>query len=843
MAVQVKLGRWERQHAEAARNHQRPSENLLDQTLAPSTSRADHLPRIELPHFNGSPTEWLTFKGRFEKRMVTIKFKKINVPCAKSIMSLIDAVDTTVHAAKQIQKDKTATLDCVANGMLVSLAKSRLDSETASRLEERLDIHRVYTWTEFKEELEKRANQLACRTDIDESKSRNTKTVAAAAITQPQRREIKTQPQSCFACNEKGHAIWHCTEFKALPVPQRWDRTKRAGRCFNCLSWGHSVQKCSSKKRCSECGEAHHTLLHPVDAVPEKKPAADPAVVASTSTEINIKGASDWYRVRRLLDSGSQVESITEAAAQTLGLPYARSDVQLVGIGGRVNASRKITTVISSRCGSFAMEVSLVLVPHLLDDQPSIRLEAKDVSVPSNIELADPTFYKRRGIEIILGARVLFQILSPRQIQCTNGPNLQESALGWLVGGLVSLRSTRKAVMTVATVSTNEIQEEEDPDGKLDILFKRFWALEEVTSAEAKSTSDQPIQLGDSYEQARRRLFSLERKLTRTPEVYEQYREFLKEYLTLNHMEVVEPKDYQKIRYFIPHSCVIKPDSSSTKLRVVFDASAKASNGHSLNDMLRSGPAIQTEQFDLLLDFRCHDKVLMADIAKMYRQVHVHETDSWYQCIAWRDNPSEAIQAYRLKTVTYGEAASSFLACRALHQVGEEIRSHQPSIADIIQKCFYVDNLMMGGNSAEGLLSQRKAVEAALLQRGFPLRKWASNDASIIEDVPADDLEKEINIGNHDVIKTPWQSGPWESSQKPETQFEMWPFTMESPPEVAVENNISTHNIVGYSVDALFIIAAIIIVIVWRWRRNARRLKQLEGAATKLRQQTLNNSV
>ncbi|XP_055613352.1 uncharacterized protein LOC129759844 [Uranotaenia lowii] len=698
-------------------------------------------------------------------------------------MSLIDAVDTTVHAAKQIQKDKTATLDCVANGMLVSLAKSRLDSETASRLEERLDIHRVYTWTEFKEELEKRANQLACRTDIDESKSRNTKTVAAAAITQPQRREIKTQPQSCFACNEKGHAIWHCTEFKALPVPQRWDRTKRAGRCFNCLSWGHSVQKCSSKKRCSECGEAHHTLLHPVDAVPEKKPAADPAVVASTSTEINIKGASDWYRVRCLLDSGSQVESITEAAAQTLGLPYARSDVQLVGIGGRVNASRKITTVISSRCGSFAMEVSLALVPHLLDDQPSIRLEAKDVSVPSNIELADPTFYKRRGIEIILGARVLFQILSPRQIQCTNGPNLQESALGWLVGGLVSLRSTRKAVMTVATVSTNEIQEEEDPDGKLDTLFKRFWALEEVTSAEAKSTSDQvnlceehflqhtkigadgkyivrlpfndkPIQLGDSYEQARRRLFSLERKLTRTPEVYEQYREFLKEYLTLNHMEVVEPKDYQKIRYFIPHSCVIKPDSSSTKLRVVFDASAKASNGHSLNDMLRSGPAIQTEQFDLLLDFRCHDKVLMADIAKMYRQVHVHETDSWYQCIAWRDNPSEAIQAYRLKTVTYGEAASSFLACRALHQVGEEIRSHQPSIADIIQKCFYVDNLMMGGNSAEGILSQRKAVEAALLQRGFPLRKWASNDASIIEDVPADDLEKEINIGNHDVIKT-----------------------------------------------------------------------------------------
>lgn len=139
-------------------------------------------------------------------------------------------------------------------------------------------------------------------------------------------------------------------------------------------------------------------------------------------------------------------------------------------------------------------------------------------------------------------------------------------------------------------------------------------------------------------------------------------------------MEVVDSKDFSRIGYFIPHSCVIKPDSTSTKLRVVFDASAKSSNGYSLNDLQLSEPAAQRDLFELLLDFRCHDKVVTADIAKMYRQVNVHEQDSWLQCILWRDNPSHKIQAYRLKTVTYGEAAASFLACRALHQVGEEIR-------------------------------------------------------------------------------------------------------------------------------------------------------------------------
>lgn len=68
----------------------------------------------------------------------------------------------------------------------------------------------------------------------------------------------------------------------------------------------------------------------------------------------------------------------------------------------------------------------------------------------------------------------------------------------------------------------------------------------------------------------------------------------------------------------------------------------------------------------------------------------------------------------------------------------------------------------------------------------------------------------------------------------------MWPFSSETP-ELAVENNISTQDAAGYTIDAMFIIA--IIIIVWRWRRNARRLRELESATTKLRTANLNNSV
>ncbi|XP_055589128.1 uncharacterized protein LOC129741429 [Uranotaenia lowii] len=260
--------------------------------------------------------------------------------------------------------------------------------------------------------------------------------------------------------------------------------------------------------------------------------------------------------------------------------------------------------------------------------------------------------------------------------------------------------------------------------------------------------------LGDSYTQAHRRLLSLERRLARNMETKLEYDKFMKEYLELDHMELVKNKDQCKVRYYIPHSCVVKPDSTSTKLRVVFDASAKTNTGMALNDIQAVGPVIQRDQFDLSLDFRGEDYVLSADITKMYRQILLHEDDTWAQCILYRFTPQEKVQTYRLKTVTYGEASSFFLACRALHQVGEEMKVVNPQIANIIQQYFYVDNLLVGAATVEELKEIKEKLERALLNRGFPLRKWASNNETILDRVSAEDREQTIQIGDREAIKT-----------------------------------------------------------------------------------------
>ncbi|GFY44375.1 uncharacterized protein TNIN_429491 [Trichonephila inaurata madagascariensis] len=104
-----------------------------------------------------------------------------------------------------------------------------------------------------------------------------------------------------------------------------------------------------------------------------------------------------------------------------------------------------------------------------------------------------------------------------------------------------------------------------------------------------------PSELGDSRESAIRRFNSF-RTFTnkRNLRFILNIETFMQEYLTLGHMELVPKHDYAKREaYYLPHHAVLRDSSTTTKLRVVFDASAKSTTGHSLNDLLMVGPRVQ----------------------------------------------------------------------------------------------------------------------------------------------------------------------------------------------------------------------------------------------------------
>ncbi len=88
--------------------------------------------------------------------------------------------------------------------------------------------------------------------------------------------------------------------------------------------------------------------------------------------------------------------------------------------------------------------------------------------------------------------------------------------------------------------------------------------------------------------------------------------------------------------FYLPMHGVVKPTSTTTKLRIVFDASAPSRTGVSLNDTLLVGPTFYPPLTNILLKFRMFPIALIADISKMFRAVELHENDRDFHRFVWK---------------------------------------------------------------------------------------------------------------------------------------------------------------------------------------------------------------
>lgn len=227
----------------------------------------------------------------------------------------------------------------------------------------------------------------------------------------------------------------------------------------------------------------------------------------------------------------------------------------------------------------------------------------------------------------------------------------------------------------------------------------------------------------------------MERKFARDPQLKVKYVEFMNEYRDLKHMSLVGPlKDHllNKSQYFLPHHAVFKIDGDQSKIRVVFDGSAKSSTGISLNDTLHVGPKVQNDIFDIIIRFRTHKFVFTADIRKMYRQIAISPEDRCYQQILWRDNAQQPIQVYNLNTVTYGLSSAPYAAIKCLHILSDANFISYPEASTALKNDSYVDDILTGSDSIKAVTKLRDDLIQILSQGCFELAKWASNRSEIL---------------------------------------------------------------------------------------------------------------
>ncbi|GBO19922.1 hypothetical protein AVEN_100149-1 [Araneus ventricosus] len=180
---------------------------------------------------------------------------------------------------------------------------------------------------------------------------------------------------------------------------------------------------------------------------------------------------------------------------------------------------------------------------------------------------------------------------------------------------------------------------------------------------------------------------------------------------------------------------VVREESISTKLRVVFNGSAKSSNSVSLNEALYTSPKLQPEVFKIFLNLRTFAIAISVDTEKMYPQIRIHSEVEDFLIITWRSDPNQSLSTYRLLTVIFGTSCGCYLAIRTLHQLAADEISTSSEACKIIREHFYVDDLLTAANSvfhAKVLVSE---VNRVVQKGGFTLKKWASNVLDVLDSI------------------------------------------------------------------------------------------------------------
>ena len=168
----------------------------------------------------------------------------------------------------------------------------------------------------------------------------------------------------------------------------------------------------------------------------------------------------------------------------------------------------------------------------------------------------------------------------------------------------------------------------------------------------------------------------------------------------------------------------------------MFNASSRTKTGTSLNDLLHTGPALQTDIISIFLRWRTHKFALTSDIVKMYRQIQIDERDVDFQRIVWQPSPDMDEVHYQLLTLTYGLSCAPYLALRVIQQLADDEHHRYPNAADVLRRSTYVNDLFFGADDINSALRLRKEMIELLQCGGFPLRKLVANHPSLISDLP-----------------------------------------------------------------------------------------------------------
>ncbi|XP_075162761.1 uncharacterized protein LOC142235393 [Haematobia irritans] len=757
----------------------------------------------------GFEMAWNNLKDRYENKRILVNTQ------LKILFNLTPVRSETAHDIKKLQRDINNCMTSLNlygididswDPIFVFLCSSRLPVTTLSLWEQTVrEKTEVSRWADLDNFLTARFQSL--ETVFDLTHSGVHEQVGKLDNSTVTHRRVKTYQAGtnkvvCFICSQE-HYLKYCNKFLKMSPEERFGIVKKNNLCLNCFSNNHRVYQCSSKLSCAKCQSRHNTLLHREARVAlstdvkETEPN-DPILISEVSTVdqevqncfarsqrqvllgttlVNIKVNGIMYIARALLDPGSQASFISEKLQRRLGLPTTTISARISGLNNALAGltQKQCTFELASTYRDHSgIQMCGLVLPKLTGKLPSSSISIPNSFSLGDLQLADPNFSKSNQIDILIGADFYPDILLDGVQRNVLGSLVaQNTIFGWVLSG--PLDSECSSFTTVVSFC-NEIC--------MNLQLEKFWKLEELPKVSAVTAEEEYCEelfkrtttrsldgrfvvslpfkpqhlegkgLGLSKTKAFRQFLRNEASLVRNMELKAKYDTVLAEYESLGHMIRVGPLTEKCTGYYLPHHAVVKPERTSTKLRVVFNASYPTSSGLSLNDTLYPGPVLQNDLMLLIIRWRFYRYVFNGDIEKMYRQILLHDEFTRFQRIVFRRDPNMDIQDFELKTVTFGVNCAPFLAIRSLLQLASDVECELPFASKILRHMMYADDALAGAHELEVAIEARNQLIAALSSAGFTMRKWTANDDRILKDLPQEHLLSEHFLEIDDESKT-----------------------------------------------------------------------------------------
>ncbi|KAH9409353.1 hypothetical protein TYRP_010356 [Tyrophagus putrescentiae] len=587
-------------------------------------------------------------------------------------------------ADKYDDRCTTSAMSCTASSVLYSMVLDRFSDRIADDLVKKdfslKDLlERFSRWRREKENMIS-AGRLKPKADSADQSAR------APARPTPRRVAAGQSTRACCFCGSDGHFTDQCNH---PPGPHRCkELAARQRLCFVCLRAGHRA----SDRECPLAPPPNNHYLPPRRAspVPSRSAQLPPPVAprmltygagaassssGSQSPRANspssqpkaipyiqgpvrrhyLEAELNGQQIRILLDSGADVSLIERRLVPDTRQIFRGAAHQVMGIGGASSLSEMCRVKFA---GNGVAPIGLPL--YVQDNLPDVDIIVGRFEIPLLLK-SDALDEGRLYYDTLFGRVYMSDRaeVNHRLAHCFRAAFVDEPT-----NALVK-------ELTVPELETEiPLEVKQMPSGRF--------------SARLPFLPGQKPR--NNFWSAKHRQVRLQERLERTG-LTDDYRAHLMEYVENGHA-VPAPQIkclWADDAFYLPHREVIKETSSSTRFRIVFDASAGAP---SLNDQLFKGNAEQLKLPDCLMRFRSQPVAVIADISKAFLQIEIDPADQSYLRFLWLDGPD--LQVYQMCRLPFGLVSSPAILIQVINTLIDQHSASYPFAADLLKNAFYI---------------------------------------------------------------------------------------------------------------------------------------------------------